>query len=101
MSSDDLQARKRRILYRANHRGMKETDLLLGRLAAEVVDGLDSEGVAAFERLLEVPDALLLAWVNGEEVALEEVLEVDGACERLLRRLKGFRFVPGSYGENL
>ena len=95
MSEADLNRRKRRILFRAKHRGMKETDLLLGRLADEVLPGLDEEGVAAFERLLAVPDAVILDWVAGEATPPPEH---DTA---LLRHLKGYFFTPGSYGENL
>lgn len=81
-----LQARKRRIRVRATHRGMKELDLLLGRLAEEVLDDLDEAGVAAFERLLEVPDGLLLAWIGGQAAA---PAAHDGP---LLRRLKQYHF---------
>ena len=95
MNEGDLNARKRRILFRAKHRGMKEMDLLLGRLADEVLDSLDEEGVAQFERLLEVPDAELMDWIAG---AGTPPPELDG---ELLARLRGFRFDTDSYGENL
>ncbi len=64
---DDLLVRKRRILWRARHRGMKETDMLFGRLAEEALDGLDAQGVTEFEALLDVPDTVFLAWISGEE----------------------------------
>jgi len=95
MTDADLNARKRRILFRAKHRGMKEMDLLLGRLADEVLQELDEAGVAAFERLLEVPDAELMDWIAGADTPPPEL---DGP---LLARLKGYRFDTGSYGENL
>ena len=78
--------RKRRIRVRATHRGMKELDLLLGRLAEEVLDDLDDAGVAAFERLLEAPDGLLLEWIGGQATP---PAEHDGP---LLRRLKQYHF---------
>ena len=95
MGENGLNARKRRILFRAKHRGMKETDLLLGRLADEVLAGLDEAGVAAFERLLEVPDALILDWVAGEAVPPPE------HDTELLARLRSYWFDTDSYGENL
>ncbi len=83
---DDLALRKRRILFRANHRGMKETDLLFGRLAREVLDDLDEAGVAAFERLLDVPDQEIIAWISGQAPA-------PAACRgKLARRLAAMRF---------
>ena len=101
MPESDLNARKRRIRYRAVHRGMKEMDLLLGRLADDVLPGLDEAGVAAFELLLEVPDADLLSFVSGQQVALPERVLDNAHARALLERLKGYRFFTGSYGENL
>ena len=95
MADADLNARKRRILFRAKHRGMKEMDLLLGRLADEMLPGLDEAGVAAFERLLEVPDAVLMDWIAGVGTPPPEH-ETE-----LLARLRAYRFDTDSYGENL
>jgi antitoxin CptB len=64
-SSDGLDPRRRRALFRAWHRGMRETDLLLGRFADAYIATLDDDGLAAFEALLEVPDDELLAWLTG------------------------------------
>ena len=66
-TSDDLAMRRRRLKFRCWHRGMKETDLLLGRFADAHVDGLDEAGVAAFEALLETPDQVIFAWIVGGE----------------------------------
>ncbi len=90
--ASELEARKRRIRFRAAHRGMKETDLLFGRLAAEVLDDLDEAGVAAFERLLDVPDVDVVAWVSGNaEVPREH-------AGPLVDRLLSYRFDTDSYG---
>jgi len=83
---DDLAMRKRRILFRANHRGMKETDMLFGRLAREVLDDLDEAGVAAFERLLDVPDQEIIAWISGHGP------QPQAARCALGRRLAAMRF---------
>jgi antitoxin CptB len=64
-SIDVLDPRRRRALFRAWHRGMRETDLLLGRFADAYIATLDDDGLAAFEALLEVPDDELLAWLTG------------------------------------
>ncbi len=93
MDETDLQARRRRIRFRATHRGMKETDILLGRLAREVLDELDEEGLAAFERLLEVPDADILAWVSGTQPVPPEH---EGL---LIERLRSYVFRPQDYRE--
>lgn len=90
----DLEARRRRIRFRATHRGMKETDILLGRLAREELDDLDEAGLSAFERLLEVPDADILAWVSGTQAVPPEH---DGP---LIKRLRAYVFRPADYGKH-
>ena len=64
---DDANAvRRRRLRFRAWHRGMREVDLLLGRFADAHVDGLGEDDLAAFEALLDVPDPVVLSWITGE-----------------------------------
>jgi antitoxin CptB len=60
-------ARRRRLKFRAWHRGMKEVDLILGRFADNSVDAMGEEGLAAFEALLDESDPEILAWITGEE----------------------------------
>ena len=63
----DIAARRRRLRFRAWHRGMREVDLILGRFADASLDGMDEPALAAFEALLDVPDPLVLAWVTRQE----------------------------------
>jgi antitoxin CptB len=66
-SSAGLDNRRRKLLFRAWHRGMRETDLIMGRFADRALDGLTEPELAEFERLIDVLDRDLLAWVTGEE----------------------------------
>ena len=59
--------RRRRLLFRAWRRGVRETDLIVGRYADAHIDKLDEGALDAFERLIEVPNASLYAWVVGSE----------------------------------
>ena len=61
-----LESRRRRILFRSWHRGMRELDLIMGRFAERTIDDLTSEELLEFEQLMEVPDRELLAWITGE-----------------------------------
>jgi antitoxin CptB len=45
---------------------MRELDLILGRFADVTVAQLSDQELVVFERLIEVPDHELLAWVMGE-----------------------------------
>jgi antitoxin CptB len=64
-TSDDLDPRRRRILFRSWHRGTREMDLLLGRFAESAIADLDDGELDAFERLMEVPDRDLFSWITG------------------------------------
>lgn len=64
---DDLAARRKRLLFRATHRGILEADLVLGRYVAEYVETWGPEELAWWERLMEEPDRAILAWIMGSE----------------------------------
>ena len=66
MASETLDLRRRRARYRAWHRGIREMDLIMGSFADAELPTLSEAELAAFERLLEVPDPELYAWVTGE-----------------------------------
>jgi antitoxin CptB len=65
LSSTD--ARRRRVLFRAQHRGTREMDFLIGRFAAATITALSQAELDDFERLIEVPDADVLNWLTGVE----------------------------------
>ena len=58
--------RRRRLTFRAWHRGMREVDLLLGRYADARVPAMGEANLAAFEALLDLPDPQILSWITGE-----------------------------------
>jgi antitoxin CptB len=58
-------SRRRRLLYRATHRGTYENDILLGGFAQRHMDTLSEAELAALEALLELPDNELADWLTG------------------------------------
>jgi antitoxin CptB len=60
-----LNLRRKRLMFRAWHRGIRETDLILGRFADAHAAAFTLDEMAEFERLLDVPDPDILAWVSG------------------------------------
>src|ERR1700726_5245111 len=64
-SSEGLDDRRKKLLFRAWRRGVRETDLIVGRFADAYIDKFDDGALADFERLIEVPNAELYAWVVG------------------------------------
>jgi antitoxin CptB len=81
-SSEGLDARRKRLLFRAWRRGVRETDLIVGRFADVYIDRFDAIALDDFERLIEVPNAELYTWVSGEA---EAPAEHDSAVLRELR----------------
>ena len=79
-----LDVRRRRLSFRAWHRGMREMDLILGRFADRTITELTEVELLEFERLIELPDRELLGWITGE---LAIPAEHDGP---LLRRVRQF-----------
>ena len=66
-SSEGLDVRRRRLLFRAWRRGVREMDLIVGRYADAYIGLLDEPELDDFEALIEVPNAELYAWVVGDE----------------------------------
>ncbi len=83
-TSADLDPRRRKILFRAWHRGMRETDLIMGRFADAEIGTLSDVELDEFEQLIEVLDRDLLSWITGEAAVPENY---DTA---VFRRLKAF-----------
>ena len=83
-SSEGLDVRRRQLLFRCWHRGMRELDLIIGRFADSAIAELAADDLAELEGLIDVPDPELLAWVTGES-------EVPAAHDTpLFRRLRDF-----------
>ena len=60
-----MDATRKRLLFRAQHRGMQETDKLIGEFAAAKLESMSEDQLAKFEVLLEESDNDLLNWITG------------------------------------
>ena len=70
-TSADLDPRRRRILYRCWHRGIREMDLVLGQFAEAEIGILDDQTLDALEQIMAEDDHDLLRWVTGAEAVPE------------------------------
>ena len=84
-SSDGLDERRRRLLFRCWHRGTREMDLVLGRFADVEIASLGDDELAQLERLIEVPDPDLYAALTGGKALAPEY------ATSLFDRIKSFR----------
>ncbi len=63
----NLDKQRRRALFRAWHRGLRELDLILGEFADGEIATLSLDELQQFERLMEAPDTDVLKWIVGQE----------------------------------
>lgn len=64
---EDLLIKRKRLRYRSWNRGMKETDLLLGRFADHHLASFDERQLGHYDDLLEENDPDILAWIIGDQ----------------------------------
>ena len=93
LSSEGLDLRRRRLLFRCWHRGIREMDLVLGGFADVHLTSLTEAELDELERWLEVPDQQIFAWVNGMEMTPQEF---DTA---LFRRRRDFHRTETACGQ--
>jgi antitoxin CptB len=88
-SSEGLDPRRRRLLFRSWHRGIREADLLMGRFADSCIGELSEAELDQYEVLLEVPDHDLYVWVTGE-------MEIPAIYNTaVMQRLRAFHNADG------
>ena len=84
-SSEGLDDRRKRLLFRCWHRGIREMDLILGRFADAEIANLSDEELGDLEYLMDVPDPDLYAALTGN------VLPAPEFANGLFARIKSFR----------
>jgi antitoxin CptB len=84
-AGEDVAMRRRRLKYRAWHRGTKEMDLVLGPYADARAELLGADELTRLETLMDEEDTDLLKWVMGQEPV------PDGIDAPLLAEIIAFR----------
>ncbi len=64
MEIADYGVLKKRLLYKSNNRGWKETDILLGEFAKRNIDLLNHDQLEMFDILLDEPDVEIFNWIT-------------------------------------
>jgi len=81
------EARRKRLLFRAQRRGFKEVDLVFGTFAAAELAKLNEAELDQFEALLNAPDQDVYAWLRGhapvpDEFATPLFERMQALCKR-------------------
>jgi len=66
--NDTLEIERKRLLWRATHRGIKEMDILFGGFALRNLANMAADDLVEFAALLELPDQDVLYWVTHKDV---------------------------------
>ncbi len=78
--------RRKRLIYRANHCGMKENDVMIGRFALAKLEDLNDTQMDTFENLMNHTDNDLYNWITGREPTPEIV---DSDVLRMIKEFNG------------
>lgn len=83
--TDDIEKKRKRLLYQATYRGFKEADLLIGGFAKAHLSEMSETELDVFEALLTINDRELYAYATGNAPVPEEL---DGPVMEKLRRFE-------------
>jgi len=84
--NEAIENTRRRLIFRSDHRGTKEMDLLLGSFAKKHVPSMTEDELAQFDEILKENDPNLYNWVTGKEP------EPDNVKSKLFDRLKNHQY---------
>ena len=82
-SSAGLDDRRKKLLFRSWHRGMREMDYVLGVYANHAIADMSDEELNQFELLMQLPDPDMYKWLSG---SVEIPENYDTAVVRKIRQ---------------
>ncbi len=65
--NDELMNKRKKLIFRSEHRGTKEMDLLMGSFAKKHVPDFSAEELRVYEDLLQENDPNLYNWIIGKD----------------------------------
>ncbi len=86
-TGEDDAIRRKRLIFRSWHRGMRETDLMLGRFADRHVAAMTADQLDRYEALIECADPDIYNWVIGAEPV------PPGRDTDVMRLLRNFKYI--------
>jgi antitoxin CptB len=66
MPPAETETRRKRLQWRATHRGIKEMDLMLGGFVMKHLAGFSEAEIAELERIMDIPDQDMLSWATKQ-----------------------------------
>lgn len=66
MTEEDIENKRKRLIFRSWHRGTKEMDLIMGSFADAHVPEFSQKELAEYEEILNFSDPDLYNWISGK-----------------------------------
>ena len=85
-TSETIENKRKQLIFRSDHRGTKEMDLLLGTFAKKYVPDMTEAELSEFEEILKENDPNLYNWMTGKEE------EPEHLKTPLFERIKNHKF---------
>lgn len=83
--AQELDPRRRRLVYRSSYTGTKETDLILRAFADKYIADLTEEQLGEYEHLLTIEDPRIYKWITGLEAP---PAEFENSVLKLLQNIR-------------
>ena len=83
----NIEQLKKKIIYRANYRGTKEMDKLLGAFTKKYIHELSEKDLIDLEKLLDIDDTNLYNFYNGVNT------DFNFAINNINNLFKSFKYV--------
>ncbi len=83
MTVESLENKRKRLIFRSEHRGTKEMDLLLGSFARQYVPEFREEDLALYDKILQENDPNLYNWITGKDEPPANI--ISPVFERLMK----------------
>lgn len=80
--TEAIENKRKRLIFRSEHRGTKEMDLILGSFARAHVPGFTAAELALYEDILTQNDPDLYNWLSGQEAVPANLM--NGVLEKIL-----------------
>ncbi|WP_375636115.1 MULTISPECIES: succinate dehydrogenase assembly factor 2 [unclassified Bartonella] len=73
VDKNQLDVRRRRLIFRAWHRGIREMDLIFGHYVDAHIAEMNDKTLSELEYIMSFDDRDLLTWITGEVLPPSEV----------------------------
>ena len=87
MLDENIENKRKRLIFRSGHRGTKEMDLIMGSFANKYVPGFSEGELGLYENILQISDPDLYSWITGKEEP------PANAMSDVLKKLLAHKFV--------